>query len=122
MTTRLCLITSKSNIEDPKLLIGESEEPNGGIIQKAFFTKKEKQQKVSLQRNILVNLFSLQGKGGGEIFVIVYYDWSSYLTSVVNFLTPPQRSAGVLIRMSQSTTKIFPSSERMTFSSCKSLK
>ena len=77
---------------------------------------------ISLQRNILGNLFSLQGKGGGEIFVIVYYDWSSYLTSVVNFLTPPQRSAGVLIRMSQSTTKIFPSSERMTFSSCKSLK
>lgn len=44
------------------------------------------------------------------------------LTSVVRLRTPPQRRLGVLIRISQSTTKMFPSFERITFSSWRSLK
>ena len=45
------------------------------------------------------------------------HSYSRNRTSVVSSRTPPQRSPGVLIRMSQSTTKMFPSSERITFSS-----
>ena len=43
-------------------------------------------------------------------------------TSVVRFLRPPCLNSGVLMRMSQSTTKIVPDADLMTFSSCMSLK
>lgn len=44
-------------------------------------------------------------------------------TSVVRVLVPPWRSCGVLMRMSQSTTKrVSDLLERMTFSSCISLR
>ena len=53
-----------------------------------------------------------------NLFVIRYLN----STSVVKVLIPPQRSFGVLILISQSITKTFPLCERITFSSCKSLK
>ena len=43
-------------------------------------------------------------------------------TSVVNWRIPPCLSSGVLMRMSQSMTKMLPLAERMTFSSCRSLR
>ena len=42
----------------------------------------------------------------------------SISTSVVSVRVPPALSSGVLMRMSQSTTKIVPDGERRTFSSC----
>jgi len=37
--------------------------------------------------------------------------------SVINSLRPPQCNSGVFMRMSQSTTKMFPSLDLITFSS-----
>lgn len=61
----------------------------------------------------------------GRVFlgtdVTPYYCFSNS-TSVVSFRIPPQRSSGVLMRMSQSMTNTAPLRDCITFSSCISLK
>ena len=57
-----------------------------------------------------------------------YTPWRIYLLELFRTIwverlrTPPHLSSGVLIRMSQSMTNTLPLSERITFSSCISLR